>query len=144
VNASEETPAWQQKLKADVGENPARFLDRRIPNPPPQNSMFRARLEGIDRLAVIGAWEAAERRLASEQDRRPRDHVLRLLEKRREYLQEHGERDLPTMTPDERREQSRKLYDRVTDKKASNQMEHGPLSATQKLNQMRADGGEQE
>jgi hypothetical protein len=103
VNTGGETPAWQQKLKQDVGENPARFLDRRIPNPPPRNSMFRARLEGIDRLAVIGAWKATERRLAHEADREPREHVMRLLAERRDWLLEHGERprDFATQYPHE-------------------------------------------
>lgn len=103
MNPIGETPAWQQKLKRDIGENPARFLDRPISVPPDRNSMFRARLEGIDRLDVIGAWKATERRLATEQDRQPRQHVLDLLDDRREYLLEHGERprDFSTQYPHE-------------------------------------------
>lgn len=99
----DDLPDWQAKLKQDVGENLARFLDRKISNPPPRNSMFRARLEGIDRLDVVGAWEAAERRLAREQDREPRQHVMDLLNQRRKYLEEHGERprELTTQWPHE-------------------------------------------
>jgi hypothetical protein len=103
VNPNGETPAWQQKLKADIGENPARFLDRSIEVPPDRNSMFRARVEGIDRIEVINAWTAAERRLANEQDRAPRQHVLDLLDDRKAVLQEHGERpqDFSTYFPHE-------------------------------------------
>lgn len=84
---------WERSLKAQIGENPARFLDREIPQiPESPTSMFRARLDGIDRLEVVGAWEAAERKLADERGREPRDHVMELLQQRREYLLEHGER----------------------------------------------------
>lgn len=108
-----EVPDWQQRIKDDIGENPARFLDRRIPNPPAPNSMFRARVRGIDRIRVVGAWIATEKRLRrgiSEDDlpegvtdphavdvtelglEPGRSHVLRLLRERRDYLQENGER----------------------------------------------------
>jgi hypothetical protein len=133
-------------MKDDIGENPARFLDRDLDEPNDETTdythrrMVRDRIRGIDKLAVVNAWIAVERRL----DRGPRDHIIRLLETRKSHLQEYGERDLPDMTREERRERSRELYERVADRKVSNQMEDGPLSATQKLNQMRADGGERE
>ena len=93
MNPSGETPDWQQKLKEDIGENPVRFLDHHIPKiPESPGSMFRARVEGIDCLEVVGAWQAAERKLAVKEDRQPREHVLQLLEARRDWLLEHGER----------------------------------------------------
>lgn len=99
----EDLPRWQQKLKKDIGENPARFLDRRLVEYGQDHTdhtfarMVRDRIKGIDRLAVVNAWIAVERKL----DRGPRDRVIDLLEQRREFLQEHGERpdDLRTEWP---------------------------------------------
>jgi len=93
MNTTVETPEWQQDMKDDIGENPARFLDQDIPvDADSPTSMFIARVRGIDRLEVVGAWLGAERRLAAEQDRQPRDHVINLPQQRRESLQENGER----------------------------------------------------
>ncbi|WP_135830655.1 hypothetical protein [Halorussus halobius] len=98
MNPSGETPDWQRKLTEDIGENPARFLDHDLVETGPEDTdhslarMVRDRISGIDRLEVIGAWRAAERRLASEQDREPRQAVLNLLDDREAFLQEHGER----------------------------------------------------
>lgn len=93
MNSGGDVPEWQRRLKRKVGENPARFLDQRIPElPESPTSFFRARVDGIDRIEVVGAWIAAERKLATEQGRQPRQHVLDLLEQRRDVLQEHGER----------------------------------------------------
>lgn len=93
MNSGGDIPAWQRRLKQDVGENPTRFLDQRIPQiPESPTSFLRARIDGIDRIEVVGAWLAAERKLATEQGREPRSHVIDLLEQRREFLQDHGER----------------------------------------------------
>lgn len=93
MNPSGETPDWQSKLKSDIGENPARFLDREIPEREERwPMMFAGRLRGIDRLEVVGAWRATERRLAADRDRQPRQHVLDALTERERYLLENGER----------------------------------------------------
>lgn len=96
-------PRWQQKLKEDIGENPARFLDHRLVERGEDHTdytlarMVRDRITGIDRIEVVRAWKAVERRL----DRGPRDAVLQLLDQREQFLQEHGERpdDLRTEWP---------------------------------------------
>jgi len=109
MNPSGETPGWQQAMKADIGENPVRFLDREIPvDAESPTSMFIARVRGIDRLEVVGAWLGAERRLANEQGRQPRDHVIQLLQRRREYLQENGER--PEEVPHPHRDELPERY----------------------------------
>lgn len=87
-------PAWQRRLKADIGENPARFLDHKIVEYGADHTdhslarMVRDRIQGIDRIEVVRAWKAVERRL----DRGPRDAVMELLNDREQFLQEHGER----------------------------------------------------
>ncbi|WP_135852626.1 hypothetical protein [Halorussus salinus] len=119
MNPSGETPDWLRAMKADIGENPARFLDRPLPENPHQvpsehglGRMMQDRIDGIDRIEVINAWRACERQLQRgrdiealpdavdpddvdfyEHDIEPgRRRVLRALEDRREYLETHGER----------------------------------------------------
>lgn len=79
-------------LKDDIGEDPARFLDRPIFDGGSGTSspglFIRARIRGIDRIAVVRAWLAVERRL----DRGPRDRIIELLEEREQRLEEIGER----------------------------------------------------
>jgi hypothetical protein len=79
-------------VQEQIGEDPARYLDRPIYAPGEQSSPLltaKCRIRGIDRLAVIGAWQAVERAL----DRGPRQSILELLAQRRESLVEHGERE---------------------------------------------------
>ena len=142
MNPSGPTPDWQTKLKSDIGENPARFLDQHIPrNPDSPGSMFIARVRGIDHLEVIGAWQATERRLAAEQDREPRSHVMEILDQRRQHLLEHGERSLPELTAGERRERARELFEATEGRKPTSQDGDKPLSASAKLARMRSEQG---
>lgn len=79
-------------LRDDLGEDPARFLDRPLFGSNPQTSgegvFIRARIRGIDEIAVLRAWRAIERRL----ERGPREKVLGLLDERESELDEIGER----------------------------------------------------
>jgi hypothetical protein len=79
------------ELKADIGEDPARFLDRPFFSNGAGSSpllLARARIRGIDSLATLRAWIAVERNL----DRGPRDRIIDLLEERQATLEEIGER----------------------------------------------------
>jgi hypothetical protein len=108
-------------MKDDIGENPVHFLDRDLIDHPARSRrelppMIRDRIKGIDRLEVLGAWQAAERQLQRGEDiqnlpdevdpddidfyehdiepgRRP---VLDALDERQQYLQTHGERPQET------------------------------------------------
>jgi hypothetical protein len=84
---------WRRNLEAAIGEDPARYLDRSLASGNGRELAF-ARIPGIDRLEVVNAWRAAERRLATRDDREPRGKLLDLLDEREAYLQEHGERPL--------------------------------------------------
>lgn len=119
MNPNGETPDWQQKMKDDIGENPVHFLDRDLPSHPNRAEsdhglprMIQDRIDGIDRLEVIGAWRAAERQLRRGKDIQNlpddvdlddvdffeaglepgRKRVLNALDERKQFLQEHGER----------------------------------------------------
>lgn len=143
MNTRGEVPKWQCRLKQKLGENPARFLDHSLVERGNRHTDFtlqrlvRARIRGIDRLEVVNAWIAVERKL----DRGPRDLVIKLLEERKAYLEDHGERDLPNLTAEERRERARTQFQRCCGQKATTDDE-SPLSASQKLHRIRADGGE--
>lgn len=103
MNSRGETPEWQRRLKQKLGENPARFLDHDLVERGNRHTdrtlqrLVRARIRGIDRLEVVNAWIAVERKL----DRGPRDRIIDLLEERKVYLEEHGGRpkDLQTEWP---------------------------------------------
>jgi len=91
------------RLREDIGEDPARFLDRPLLEYGFQTGaapLVKARIAGIDYLDVIRAWIAVERRL----DRGPRDNVIRWLERREETLQAKGERDDRLESLDDREE----------------------------------------
>lgn len=123
--SSDKVPEWRQRLKADLGEDPGRFLDRRLTSRPAcwtliddeeygGRSMERqvdtdvstsgqlviARIRGIDHLDRVRVWIAVERRL----DRGPRDPIIELLEEREAELEAEGERELPGLTPAQRRQ----------------------------------------
>jgi hypothetical protein len=91
------------KLREDLGEDPARYLD--VPMFAEGGGTTRlatamVRIRGIDKLEVANAWLAVERRI----DRGPRQRVVDAIQERIEYLEEHGERpnDLPTEDGPER------------------------------------------
>lgn len=79
-------------LKADIGEDPARFLDYPVLSSKSEVGspllLARARIRGIDNLATLRAWMAIERRL----DRGPRAKVLNWLDERERELEAIGER----------------------------------------------------
>jgi len=79
-------------LKDDIGEDPARFLDRPLfdaSDGQTSSAWFIAqRIGGIDRIEVCRAWKAIERRL----ERGPRDRIIELLNEREQRLEEIGER----------------------------------------------------
>lgn len=142
MNPRGETPAWQRRLKEKLGENPARFLDYELVERGSSHTdrtlqrLVRARIRGIERLEVVNAWIAVERKL----DRGPRDRIIELLEKRKAHLEANGERELPNLTAEERRERARRLYEQSPEPESETDEE--ALSATQKLHRIRADGGE--
>lgn len=71
------------RLVDDIGENPAKFLDR------PDAIPFAVPLiRGIHTLERANAWLAVERRI----DRGPRDRLVAALENRITDLEAHGER----------------------------------------------------
>ncbi|WP_135806033.1 hypothetical protein [Halorussus marinus] len=105
MNDRDATPDWQRRLKRKLGENPARFLDHDLVERGSRHTdrtlqpLVRARIRGIDKIGVVNAWIAVERKL----DRGPRDRIIELLEERKAYLEEYGERpDLATARLDER------------------------------------------
>jgi len=79
-------------LKADIGEDPARYLDvERLE----ELKLARARIRGIYFIQVIRAWKAvecslSERGTVSEHHRQT---VMRWLDEREAELEEIGERD---------------------------------------------------
>jgi hypothetical protein len=119
-------------LKADIGEDPERFLSRSISF---DDQFPFARINGIDSLRVVRIWK----RIESDPDRaagEPREPVLQALEQREEFLEAHGDRD-----------------DRVAGETHDRELEPAVVmingepadersqSATAKLAEMRADSG---
>jgi len=117
------------RLRADLGEDPARWLDRDLfshgitrleaRDAPAYNEasqhvvrdadvsapgeLIRDRISGIDKIAVARAWKAIERRL----ERTPeggRDVVIGYLDDRIDELEADGERELPGRSESELRE----------------------------------------
>ena len=141
MNPRGETPEWQRRLQAKLGENPARFLDHDLVEYGASHtdetlqSLVTARIRGIDYLEVVNAWIAVERKL----DRGPRDRVISLLEQRKAHLEENGERELPDWTVEQCRTRAEALYEqskRATDGRHKD----GSLSASQKLHRLRSGG----
>jgi len=102
------TPDPSPELSDEHGENPARFLQEDIAidtGDGTSGELMFARIRGIETVALVRYWVAMERRLASIEDRDPRDRVLHALAERERQLDAHGE-GLPQagMTPAERRE----------------------------------------
>lgn len=84
------------KIVERIGENPARFLDRDVMGTTPEGQskpslMLEARIQGIDYLEVIGCYLAVETQLDREEC--PRSGVMNLLEERKAWLEDHGDRD---------------------------------------------------
>ncbi|WP_373190014.1 hypothetical protein [Halolamina sp.] len=160
-------------LAEDIGEDPARFLNRdlfehgqvrleerdhsefnegnqrvvRDEAVSAPGEMIRDRIQGIDDLAVARAWRAIELRL----ERTPeggRGVVVGFLEDRIDKLEADGERDLPGLSPEEQRERAVEAYEAVAPKEEAvfldeNGEQQTSVSASQKLAAI-TDGGEQE
>lgn len=76
------------ELEERIGEDPARFLDENGRDDT-KIDLALARIRGIDYLENLNAWLAIERRLNGG-----RRVIVDAIEERREYLEEHGERDV--------------------------------------------------
>jgi len=151
------------RLLEDIGEDPARFLDRdlfehgqvrleerdvvawdesnqrvaRDSDVSAPGRMLRDRIQGIDHLEVARAWRAVERAL----DRTPeggRDVIIDALETRIAELEADGERDLPGLSPEEQRAQAAEAFEAVAPKEEAVYLtedgrEQAGVSASEKL-----------
>ncbi|WP_440989267.1 hypothetical protein [Haloarchaeobius baliensis] len=120
----------RERIVEAIGEDPARFLDHDLVGDDDARRLAVARIEGIDRLQVINCWKQCERALARD----TREKVLALLDRRRDYLLEHGERgDRPRRDPETIEEWSAETIYLDAD---GNPVERG-RSATAKLHEVR-------
>jgi hypothetical protein len=101
-------PNLNAKESERLGENPARFLVEELTvdeGDGTTGELMLARIRGIVSTGLIDYWLGAERWLAMQHDREPRDRVIDALEERKEELEEHGEGlSQAGMTSAERRE----------------------------------------
>lgn len=86
------------RLKDEIGEDPAKWLDRQLVRPPepgttPPKAFVWSLIDGIDSIERCRAWKAVERSLATRDDREPRQAILERLDEREQELREIGERD---------------------------------------------------
>jgi len=87
-------------IEEDLGYNPARFLDWRLVGAGPADSdigngrlmLLKAKIRGVDRIAVLRAFEAVERNPRVGPEEGPRSGVIQLLHQREDQLSERGER----------------------------------------------------
>jgi hypothetical protein len=80
------------EVAAEIGEDPARFLDYPIIEPDQNSSpmlLAKARIRGIESLDVVDGWFEVETSL----DRGPRKKVLAMLNQRRAQLEETDQTD---------------------------------------------------
>lgn len=68
-----------RSLTEDIGEDPARWLDGPLAPLP--------RIRGLRSIKRVRGWQAAERLLASRQDRDPRERIMAALDEREAYLE---------------------------------------------------------
>lgn len=166
-------------IKAEIGEDPARWLDcdltartqtRLQPDNSPRKAkyklvtdtdtstrgkMLRARIRGIDSLAVLRHWFEVENRL----DRGPRQQVLDLLHQRADYLKEAGQRpdrlphgprptcdccDDDGLTAADLRKQERTTTRQPTSTSAPSTAESSTSSSASTLDQFATAGGDDE
>ncbi len=123
------------EMAEKIGHDPARWLDKPLFTGagPGDSSVgydttsdpieaMQQRIRGIDRLQVVAVWLTAEHRL----ERGPRDRVVSMLEDRRDYLEEEGQRDLPTRSRAERRKRAQEQYEQAKDQKLGRRDISGP------------------
>jgi len=82
-------------LRKQIGEDPARWLDRSIADRNGQanrKGVLEGLIDGMDSLARIRAWKAVERRLGRGRDGGPRSWVIEQLDERETTLDRIGER----------------------------------------------------
>ncbi|SFS00219.1 hypothetical protein SAMN05216559_2328 [Halomicrobium zhouii] len=84
-------------LREQLGEDPARWLDAEIlgigsKHVDGRSRMVRDRIESLDRIEVVRAWKAVERRLDRGDDGGPRSGIIEALDEREADLDEIGER----------------------------------------------------
>lgn len=75
------------RLLDDLGEDPARWLDRDVLSDQDRAEMIKALIRGMDTLERVRAWKAVERALGRGPADGPREGVMRLLEQREAYLE---------------------------------------------------------
>ncbi|MCU4799783.1 hypothetical protein OB920_05310 [Halobacteria archaeon HArc-gm2] len=75
-----------------LGEDPARWLDWPILGNRDRERFVKTRIESIDRVAVLRAWKAVERRLGRGESGGPRSGIIDALDEREAVLDEIGER----------------------------------------------------
>ncbi|WP_435065868.1 hypothetical protein [Halobaculum sp. EA56] len=100
---SEHSPADQSDRQTfpdraeTIGEDPARWLDRSLPELPDEDEVVPAydRIASIDRIGVLNTWKLVERDLDRGEDGGPRGYVMQRLDERLQGLLEHGERPPP-------------------------------------------------
>jgi hypothetical protein len=80
------------ELKDQIGEDPARWLDWDLFTNGHRRQLVRSLIKGIDTVERVRAWKAIERRLADQDDRKPRAKIMQWLDQREEWLELHGER----------------------------------------------------
>ena len=127
------------RVKADIGEDPARFLDYDLAENDGMRATALARIRGIDRIATVRAWIGVERAL----DRPTRERIIEALQEREAILGEIGERpDRLEYGP--RPPPSYYRSDSDQDTASEEDEDEEVLTAHQKLQRMRVrtDGGE--
>ena len=116
-------------LREDIGEDPARFLDRDLLSDSNSRMLALARIRGIDRYAVASAWLAVERQI----ERGPRARIVDQLEERKEFLSVAGDRD-------ERTPEDPQVLPLFVDIEDSVDIEHAD-AASARIRQLATDGG---
>jgi|GEM_PF-5337179 len=129
-------------IEEDIGHNPARFLDWDLVGHADRKGLLKSRIRGIDKIAVCRAYWAAEHHPDVGPTDGPREGVLRLLDQREEFLEEHGERPERLMFGPRRPPE---YYATETD----DDRDEKPRTAAAKLSRMRServatDGGERD
>lgn len=135
-------------IEARIGEDPARFLFHRgdalgtqtIGDTSPLKTA-EARIRGLDSREAAGAWLGVARRLHAEEylGETAFEIVEERLEHRLEWLEDHGDR-AERMERQGRREIDRAAIEAKQERDPYE--DHRSSSASAKISQLRADGGE--
>jgi len=88
------------KLVEQIGEDPARWLDRDLLADSQRAEIIRTLIDGMDSIQRVRAWKGVEKKLANDDandDARhpldePRAAIMQRLDQREEWLKLHGER----------------------------------------------------